>query len=147
MRYGAPSIFGGQISLVGLDVQSEGALNVNGERAVLTVHPGAHVTLAPNWRRVGPIARNYTVFAQVWPADGNGDQLTQQDQPPLNGFLPTTLWRAEQTIRDRIELTIPPAAAPGRYIVRIGFYDPETLVRLGVGAGDAVDLLEIQVEE
>ncbi|MEZ4705747.1 MAG: glycosyltransferase family 39 protein [Caldilineaceae bacterium] len=147
VRYGEPFNFGGQISLVGLDVQSDGALNVNGSSAALTLRPGAHVTLAPVWRRVGPIDRNYTVFAQVWPAEGSGAQLTQHDQPPLNGFLPTTLWRADQLIRDHIELTIPSAAAPGRYFVRMGFYDPETLVRLGVGATDSVDLLEIEVEE
>ena len=147
VRYADPFVFGGQISLVGLDVQGDAALNAAGDHPLVTVQPGARLTLVPEWHRVTPIERNYTVFAQVWPADGSGAQLTQHDQPPLNGFLPTTLWRADQTIRDHIDLTIPPGAAPGRYVVRIGFYDPETLARLPVGAGDAVELLEIQIEE
>jgi hypothetical protein len=58
--------------------------------------------------------------------------VAQKDQPPLGGFLPTSLWRTRELIVDQIPIDIPADAPSGEYELRIGMYDAVTGQRLPV---------------
>jgi hypothetical protein len=102
---------------------------------------------AQTGRPLGPAA-NYTVFVHLVGPDGL--LLAQRDQPPLNGFFPTSFWRPSDIVTDRVELVLPSAAPPGVYQLWVGMYDPASLQRLplvqaGAPAGDAVQVGTVQV--
>ncbi len=99
-----------------------------GDRMLLTgydlsqrsVHPGETMTLTLRWQALRPMARDYTVSAQL--IDRTQRKAAQHDGPPLEGTAPTTTWKPKQTRVDDIPLTIFSDAAPGGYGVRIAVY-------------------------
>ena len=73
------------------------------------------------WQARTTVHQNYTAFVHLLAPDGT--LVTQWDQPPHNGFLPTRIWRAGFSLDERYPLTLPPTAQPGSYTVVAGFYD------------------------
>ena len=61
-----------------------------------------------------------------------GGIVSQIDASPLGGVNPTSQWQVGETIVDPYQLSIPPTTLPGDYQLRIGFYDPDTQVRLPI---------------
>jgi hypothetical protein len=64
-----------------------------------------------------------------------GTVVDARDGPPSSGE-----WHEHGHVRsifDRHVLVVPADASPGRYQVRVGLYDPETLDRLPVEGRDA----------
>ncbi len=134
---GALAGFGPAIEL--MEVQLPGA----------AVVPGATVPLTLTWRATQPAGGPYTLFLHLVGADGA--PVAQRDGEPLGGLYPTTLWRINLPVPDRIALTLPVDVAPGDYRLLVGWYDPATGVRLpvmsgGAPAGDsyAVGVLQIR---
>jgi hypothetical protein len=105
------STFEHGIALLGLDAAAGSA---------------ADVTLY--WRTSGPIPGDYTLFIHL--LDANGVQIAQADAPPLNGDWPTSAWVPGFAFADRHEFGLPPVTPPGRYALRLGFYDPASGARL-----------------
>jgi hypothetical protein len=85
---------------------------------------------------------DYSVFIHL--VDVTTGELAQPpaDAPPA---LPTRFWKANQWIVD--ERNIPLSLEPGTYIIRMGFYDPQTGDRLPVADNPSgfIDLTEITI--
>lgn len=109
--------FGDTISLVGWNVQSE------------TLKPGA-CDLTIVWQAKRVMDRRYKAFVLVQKLDG--DKVTQDDREPRHGDYPTTRWAANEMVRETYTLNIPENLAPGKYVLKAGWYDPETDDRLEV---------------
>jgi hypothetical protein len=83
--------------------------------------------------------------------DEQGQIIAQGDGLPVNGFRPTTSWRQGEVIVDPHLLSIPDDLASGKYALWLGFYDPETFLRMPAfvngqpQADDRILLSEIQV--
>lgn len=95
---------------------------------------GETLTLTLYWQALGPIPRNYSVFAHV---RGEGETLwAGQDAWPQQGASPTSTWRMGHMIVDTYRLTLSESTPPGQHKVEVGLYDSETLVRLRAVADD-----------
>ncbi|NJN98281.1 MAG: glycosyltransferase family 39 protein [Anaerolineales bacterium] len=93
------------------------------------------------WRSEAPLPVDYTTFIHV--RNVAGETVAQQDQPPLNGAYPTSLWDSGEIIADPVMLALPADLPPGKYSVVVGLYDFYTGQRLTVpGAADNELLLE-----
>jgi 4-amino-4-deoxy-L-arabinose transferase-like glycosyltransferase len=115
------------------------------------IEPGGMVRLTLFWRADSQLAEQYTVFAHL--LDGEGRLIAQQDNDPVGGSRPTTTWKANEMIRDRLGILIPSGAASGEYQLVVGVYQPGTGQRLpvfdqdGELVGDSVPLTVIRVRE
>lgn len=94
------------------------------------VRPGAEIKLTLYWQVLNKVGGDYTVFIHL--LDGNDVQIGQGDGPPLNNTYPTSFWAAGESLADAHRLTIPANAAPGRYRIAVGLYDPISGQRLPV---------------
>jgi 4-amino-4-deoxy-L-arabinose transferase-like glycosyltransferase len=90
--------------------------------------PNLNLTLY--WRSESPLPIDYTVFVHLH--DQAGEIVAQQDQPPLYGAYPTSLWEPGEIIADEIVISLPPDLSPGSYRPVIGLYDFRTAARLNV---------------
>ena len=94
-----------------------------------TLTPGESATLTFYWRSaVDAPSVNYYAFVHVI-QEGQAPEA-QADGPPLNGFRPTSSWRAGEVFVDERTLIIPQDAAEGDYRLTVGFYNPDTGERL-----------------
>lgn len=104
-------------ALVGLDSWSHAALR-----------PGAPFTITLTWRSLSPPSRDLTTFVHV--VDASGGNVAGADAPPVGGTYPTTWWRPGERVVSRHVATLPPDLPAGAYTLRIGWYDPDTGLRL-----------------
>lgn len=88
------------------------------------------------WQARQPIPQPYTTFAHV--IDEAGQIRGQADRiPHLAGSeFPTTQWDEGEWIVDTFQISLDPAAPPGRYKLLAGLYNPQTLERLPVIDGE-----------
>jgi hypothetical protein len=70
--------------------------------------------------------------------------VAQKDNPPVNGFYPTTKWEVGEIVRDQYDLVIPTNAPLGEYRLQVGMYLVETGERLPL-VGNSNLLLEDKV--
>ena len=113
--------FGDSALLVGYDVQAPSGASRS-------------LTLTLTWQALAPMSTPYKVFVHLV---GDNEQIVaQRDSVPGDGELPTTGWIANEYLTDRYVLELPPSLAPGDYSLYVGFYDPQTTVRLGVFDAD-----------
>ena len=94
------------------------------------IMPGSTVALAVQWRVRNAPGRELTTFVHL--GDPAQAPLAQGDAPALNGEYPTNLWAAGEVIADHYTLAIPDDLAAGSYPLRIGFYEPQSGMRLPV---------------
>jgi hypothetical protein len=112
--------------------------------------PGDNLHLTLFWRCLEEMEQDYTVFTHL--IDETQNIWGQKDNPPVNGFYPTTKWRAGEIVRDQYNLMISPETPPGSYWLEVGMYLAETGERLTIsddGSGKAdtrILLQEIRVE-
>jgi hypothetical protein len=81
------------------------------------------------WRSEVVLPLDYTVFVHV--RDEAGQIIAQQDQLPLQGAYPTSLWDPGEIIADEIVIPLPPAF-DDNYEIVVGMYDFNTGARLPV---------------
>jgi hypothetical protein len=119
--------FGDQASLIGLDLpQTE-------------IPAGEMVPLRLYWQAISTIDKNLTVFVHV--TDRDGLIISQQDQIPGSGQIPTTSWVPDEFIIDDYTLHIPAETPAGdrAYQLEIGLYDAIDFSRLPVlNAGEII---------
>ena len=72
------------------------------------------------WRRVGPLAQDWTVFVHL--LDEVGNLVAQDDQQPVRGNYPTSYWDMDERVMDGHSLALPAGLAPGRYFLNVGLY-------------------------
>jgi hypothetical protein len=90
--------------------------------------------------------KDYTTFVHL--RNAQGETVAQQDQPPLQGIYPTSLWSPRETVADEISLPAPADLPAGRYQIVVGLYDFSTGQRLPTGGagGDELMLVNFDVE-
>jgi hypothetical protein len=108
--------FADQIQILGYDVDLGNA------------RPGGNVDLTLYWRALAEMDSSYTVFTHL--LDSDGQKVAQQDNPPVNGTYPTTLWLPGEIIADPFSISIPADVGPGDYTINVGFYIAENGLRL-----------------
>jgi 4-amino-4-deoxy-L-arabinose transferase-like glycosyltransferase len=119
---------GSQVALVGYDVKSQ-LSNLKSQTVELTLH----------WQALEEMSESYTVFVHM--VDASGAIRAQQDNAPVNGTYPTTLWQPGEFVSDTYTLALPPDLPQGDYVLEVGLYLAETGTRLPViGDGDRVVL-------
>ncbi len=140
-----------------LDIEHPLSINLDGKVRLLgynmtgTFRPGKDVHLTLFWKALKAMDKDYTVFIHL--VDPLDHIWGQKDNPPVDGFYPTTTWEAEEIVRDQYDLNISPDAPPGPYQIEVGMYLAETGERLPVLAedgrvrGDKVLLTRIGVED
>ncbi|MCL4297803.1 MAG: glycosyltransferase family 39 protein [Anaerolineae bacterium] len=100
------------------------------EAYLLTLEPEDSFTLSLYWLSAGPSDASYTVFVHLIAADGFN--RTGQDNLPVWGSYPTTLWQPGEKITDKYTLTVPAGAPPGDHRLRVGWYNSTTQERVPV---------------
>jgi hypothetical protein len=132
-RMAVPSIqhpltasLGGEVEFLGYDL----------ERA--EVAPGETLHLTLYWRALAEMETGYTVFTHL--LDGRNEIRAQQDNPPVGGTYPTTLWVPGEVVVDKYVLAVEADAPPGEHVIEVGLYVAETGERLPVlnGAGGII---------
>ena len=129
-----------------LPVQFDQPLVIDGFHVVnATVSRGEAIIVFVDWRVVGKITQDYTVFAHL--LDTDGKNISSYDSQPNRGTTPTSQWKSGSTITDAIILPIDSDASIGEnYRLEVGMYHLPTLQRLsflnsgGQPIGDAVVL-------
>jgi hypothetical protein len=114
----------------GISLVSVGCQEVAGEGTLeLDLH----------WQPSSLIHHDYTVFLQA--LSESGEVLSQVDQEPQGGALPTSVWQPGEIIEDNYELELPSGGAK----VILGFYDRFSGKRLLLeGPTDALDSLVLE---
>ncbi len=107
------------------------------------VAPGQTLHLVLYWRAVSPVRESYTVFTQV--LDSENRILAQQDNPPVEGTLPTDRWQPGQVVRDPYRLALPVGLEPGSYRVILGLYTPAGRQRFTLADGETAEFVQIRV--
>jgi hypothetical protein len=109
--------FGDAIALIGYNAEPE------------TLKPG---TLKLNlvWQAKRAMPQRYTAFAHL--ENSAGAKIAQDDHEPRGGNYPTTNWAANEMVRERYTLNVPNDLSPGKYVLRIGWYDTYSGERLPV---------------
>ncbi len=107
---------GDQVQLLGYDLSAE------------PVAPGDTLTLTLYWRALTKIEEDYTVFVHLLAPDGS--MTGQQDNYPVGGTYPTSLWLAGEVVTDVYEITVHADATPDAHRLEVGMYVAETGARL-----------------
>lgn len=102
------------------------------------VRPGETVRLSLAWEALADAPPSATVFVHL--VDASGMVRGQQDNPPVWGTQPLSLWRVGDRVRDPYWIPVPADAPPGRYDLAIGLYDPTSGARLPVYGADGTHL-------
>ena len=112
-----PANFNHQIQLLGVSV-----------REVLEWPTSFEVTYY--WQCLKKTESNLRVFVHV--TTPVGQTVYQQDHWPLAGHLPTSRWEVGDVVRERYVMVLPGGLSPGRYQIRVGWFDPKGGPRLPV---------------
>jgi len=100
------------------------------------LRPGDNLHLTLFWQALSKMDRDYTVFTHL--VDEEGRMWGQKDNPPVDGFYPTSWWDEGEIVRDQYNLVISPDAPLGEYWIEVGMYLAETGERLEVRGQDGL---------
>jgi hypothetical protein len=104
--------FGGMIELAGYDLKRVE------DRLAITLH----------WQALAVPDRHYTFFVHL--ADPQtGRPASQVDGMPRGFTYPTGQWAPGEVVSDQVELSTE-GVPSGRYVLAVGWYDPDTKLRL-----------------
>jgi hypothetical protein len=138
-----------------LDIQYHVEANLDGKVQLLGYNiesgfrPGDGIHLTLFWRALQDMEKDYTVFTHL--VDDGENIWGQKDNPPVDGFYPTSQWEEGEIVRDQYDLIISPDARLGEYWLEVGMYLAETGERLvtvdrnGNVIGDKVSLEKVKV--
>jgi hypothetical protein len=107
----------GKVSLLGYNIESG-------------FRPGDNIHLTLFWQCLEEMEQSYTVFAHL--VDAGDNIVAQKDNPPVDGFYPTTKWEVGEIVRDQYDLVIPSEVPSGEHWLNVGMYLAETGERLKV---------------
>jgi hypothetical protein len=101
------------------------------------------------WQARQRIERSYKVFVHLVDPS-TGSVVAQSDAVPRQWTYPTHWWESGEVVEDLIVLALD-GVPPGRYLLRVGVYEPDAAVRLSAYSedgeryqGDIVTLTEVQ---
>ena len=90
--------------------------------------PGQPFEISADWTTAAALDANYTIFAHL--VDADGQIIAQQDQQPLGGRYPTSVWQPGEVVSDTISIAAPAEASGKEICLRLGMYDLRSLERL-----------------
>lgn len=129
-RLGQPAAtFDGQIELLGSESDEQ------------VVARGGELHARFFWRAAQPLKKNYHVIAQLIGQDGQavaGSDKQHPGDPVVQGETPTTRFEPGQYVRDEHQIVVPATISPGRYELRVGWYDPAAGKRLKLPNGETL---------
>lgn len=100
---------------------------------------GERLVVGLTWRAERQAPVNYMLSVRLNRADG--ERVVARDLPPLLGGYPTSLWRPEELITDRVILTLPEdTPRPGEYQLEVVLYDRMSLQAAGTAAAKRITL-------
>ncbi len=114
---------GGKVRLLGYNLESG-------------FRPGDNIHLTLFWQCLEEMEQSYTTFTHL--VDAGDSVVAQKDNPPLDGFYPTTKWEVGEVVRDQYDLVIPSGTPSGEYQLKTGMYLAETGERLNVLKDDVL---------
>lgn len=82
------------------------------------------------WQSISKTENDYTVFVHL--IDSAGKIIAQKDSQPLGGSYPTSIWDAQEIVKDDYALVLPADAPALPYSIEIGMYAYPSLKRLPV---------------
>ena len=84
---------------------------------------GGNLPISLFWEVTVPPTTDYSLFLHLCQ---RCDQppVAGEDGPPLEGYLPTSVWLPGNPARDDRAIALPADLAPGRYTLLLGLYDP-----------------------
>lgn len=119
------------------------------------VEPGGVVELTLYWQATEPVTARYKVFThllgQTYNAASDNFLWGQQDNEPVEGQVPTTVWTPGVIVTDPYHIPVATDAPPGRYTLEVGLYGLVDGARLPISGpdgkpiGNAVMLAQIEV--
>lgn len=120
-----------------LSVEFQNQLWLRGVDAPAEAQPGETLTVRLHWEaaQAGSLKRGLTSFLHLG-GETASDALIGQSDAPLCAALPPNVWRPGYRYVQTYQLPLNAGAAPGRYGLRLGVYDPELDVRLGIFNSD-----------
>lgn len=108
--------FGDELALESLEISPE------------ILAPGGAAAIELRLRALRQPGADYTVFTHI--VDEQGQQVGGNDQPLTDGYYPSGLWEAGETISHTQHVTLPPFPPDSRYEIHMGLYDPVSGQRL-----------------
>jgi 4-amino-4-deoxy-L-arabinose transferase-like glycosyltransferase len=109
------------------------ALDANSAQT-LVLQPGEVLKLSPVLQARQIPNADYVLFVHV--VDAQGSIVAQRDAQPLNNTYPTSLWNANEQVRDTLRVEIPRDASAGNYTLELGAYRADTLTRLPINGAN-----------
>jgi 4-amino-4-deoxy-L-arabinose transferase-like glycosyltransferase len=91
------------------------------EQSEAVLHAGEAVTLTVQWEALGRIDEDYTGFIHL--VSPLGQDVAQDDHPPLGGRFPTRLWDRGSVVYDPYRIDLPKDLKKGAYEFWAGLYD------------------------
>jgi hypothetical protein len=86
------------------------------------------INLTLHWQALAPPDQHYMFFVHLADPE-SGRPVRQVDEMPRGFTYPTGLWASGEVVSDEVELRVEDAPA-GRYDLVVGWYDPDTKLRL-----------------
>jgi hypothetical protein len=121
-RLAAAYQFGSELALTGYDAG----------------HADNRLRLTLYWQALRAPEHDYTLFVHL--ADAGGNMLAQYDSQPFAGHFPTSLWRANESFVETIELPLKAPVDLKTASLWLGLYRLETMQRLAVTTPDGQHL-------
>jgi hypothetical protein len=101
-------------------VQTSLPLQIAAVRTLPEVHAGDLLPVVVSWQPTGPLPADYQVSVRL--VDSEGKTIQQIDRRPLDGRVPTSQWKAGESVEDRYGLLVALDAPAGHYRVEIILY-------------------------
>jgi hypothetical protein len=94
---------------------------------------GDALRISLDWKSLQVTPTSYKIFTHVF--DDTGQLVAQRDDYPHSDLTPTNTWTVGQAITDRFVVMLPAGLGAGRYVVKVGLYDPASGERLITSEG------------
>jgi hypothetical protein len=128
------ALFDGQLRLLGHTLKATTPAGPGVYRA------GGTVPITLFWEVTEPQTRDLSVFLHLC-RQCDVPPAASEDGPPLEGYLPTSVWLPGKPARDDRAIVVPAGTPPGRYTLLLGLYDPADPTeagRLTVAGGETI---------
>ncbi|MFQ3661121.1 MAG: glycosyltransferase family 39 protein [Chloroflexaceae bacterium] len=120
----ASAVFGGNLRLLGYTFKATTAYGPGVYRA------GGNLPVSLFWDVSATPAIDYSFFLHLC-RDCETPPLASDDGPPLEGYLPTSVWLPGKPARDDRAIHLPADLAPGRYTLLLGVFNPDDATPAG----------------
>ncbi len=120
----ADAVFGGNLRLLGYTLKATTPLGAGVYRA------GGNLPISLFWDVAAAPSADYSFFLHLC-RDCEIPPLASDDGPPLEGYLPTSVWLPGKPARDDRAIHLPADLAPGRYTLLLGVFRPDDATPAG----------------